>query len=93
MRASCLATRALCIFVAPPSHAELERRLRGRGTETEEKVLKRLANAASEIEKSEVGRRPMLRDLAGGPALRSGRKGTLLAVSNEESIGMAGRFV
>merc|ERR1719203_1868018 len=38
------------IFVNPPSMEELERRLRGRGTETEEKVLKRLANATGEIE-------------------------------------------
>jgi len=41
------------IFISPPSHAELERRLRGRGTETEEKVQKRLANAKGEIEFSE----------------------------------------
>ncbi|KAI8468170.1 MAG: P-loop containing nucleoside triphosphate hydrolase protein [Monoraphidium minutum] len=54
VRASCLGPRCLCIFVAPPSHAELERRLRGRGTETEDKVLKRLANASSEIEKSKA---------------------------------------
>lgn len=38
------------IFVHPPSLEELERRLRGRGTETEEKVQKRLANAVGEIE-------------------------------------------
>jgi len=38
------------IFINPPSHEELERRLRGRGTETEEKVQKRLANAMGEIE-------------------------------------------
>ena len=54
VRASCLGSHSLFLFVAPPSHEELERRLRGRGTETEEKVLKRLANAASEIEKSKV---------------------------------------
>jgi len=41
------------IFIKPPSLAELERRLRGRGTETEEKVLKRLGNARGEIEFSE----------------------------------------
>ena len=38
------------IFIAPPSMAELEARLRGRGTETEEAISKRLGNAASEIE-------------------------------------------
>jgi len=38
------------IFIKPPSMEALEKRLRGRGTETEEKVLKRLANSTSEIE-------------------------------------------
>lgn len=38
------------IFVLPPSFEELERRLRGRGTETEEKVLKRLETARGELE-------------------------------------------
>lgn len=38
------------IFINPPSHEELERRLRGRGTETEDKIQKRLANAMGEIE-------------------------------------------
>jgi guanylate kinase len=42
------------VFVAPPSHEELERRLRNRGTETEDKVLQRLANAESEIAKAQV---------------------------------------
>lgn len=38
------------VFINPPSMEELESRLRGRGTETEEKVLKRLANAKGEME-------------------------------------------
>lgn len=38
------------LFINPPSHEELERRLRGRGTETEEKIQKRLKNAFGEIE-------------------------------------------
>ncbi len=38
------------VFVAPPSMGELEARLRGRGTETEEAIWKRLGNAASEME-------------------------------------------
>jgi len=38
------------IFVAPPDMVSLEARLRGRGTETEEKVLKRLRAAVSEVE-------------------------------------------
>ena len=38
------------VFIAPPSEEELERRLRGRGTETEESVLGRLARAKVELE-------------------------------------------
>ena len=37
------------LFVSPPSYGELESRLRGRGTETEERILKRLGNAAGEM--------------------------------------------
>jgi len=37
------------IFVLPPSFEELERRLRGRGTETEEKIVKRLETAKAEL--------------------------------------------
>ena len=37
------------IFVLPPSFDELERRLRGRGTETEDKILKRLETARGEL--------------------------------------------
>ena len=37
------------IFVLPPSFEELERRLRGRGTESEEKVCARLETARGEI--------------------------------------------
>ncbi|CAM9612601.1 unnamed protein product, partial [Choristocarpus tenellus] len=38
------------LFVAPPSMELLERRLRGRGTENEEQVTKRLSNARAEVE-------------------------------------------
>lgn len=38
------------IFIAPPSMEELERRLRGRGTEAEESVKKRLEGARAEME-------------------------------------------
>ncbi|MDE7161056.1 MAG: guanylate kinase [Muribaculaceae bacterium] len=41
--------RALSIFILPPSHEELERRLRGRGTDSEETILKRLAKADFEL--------------------------------------------
>ena len=37
------------VFIAPPSLTELERRLRGRGTETEESIQKRLRNARTEL--------------------------------------------
>ncbi len=40
---------AVMIFIAPPSLTELERRLRGRGTDSEEKVQKRLRRAREEI--------------------------------------------
>jgi len=38
------------VFVKPPSMEQLEARLRGRGTETEDKILKRLANAQGELD-------------------------------------------
>ncbi len=37
------------VFLAPPSLAELERRLRGRQTDSEEVILRRLANARREL--------------------------------------------
>lgn len=40
---------ATMIFVAPPSFSELERRLRGRGTEDEETVQRRLNTAKNEL--------------------------------------------
>lgn len=40
---------AVMLFIAPPSLAELERRLRGRGTDPEAKIRKRLARARDEI--------------------------------------------
>lgn len=39
----------LSIFVQPPNKQELEKRLRGRGTETEEKIQMRLAKADQEL--------------------------------------------
>ncbi|GLD97547.1 hypothetical protein PINS_up006237 [Pythium insidiosum] len=41
--------RCKFLFIAPPSIEELEKRLRGRGTETEEKIQLRLKNAAGEL--------------------------------------------
>lgn len=41
---------AIGVFILPPSLAELERRLRGRGTEDEATTQRRLRNARGEIE-------------------------------------------
>ena len=40
---------AVSVFLLPPSWAALEARLRGRGTEAEEKIQKRLHNARQEV--------------------------------------------
>ncbi|MTF38732.1 guanylate kinase [Cyanobacterium aponinum UTEX 3222] len=40
---------ALRIFILPPSEAELERRLRGRGTDSESAIIKRLEKAKFEL--------------------------------------------
>lgn len=40
--------KAVTVFIAPPSFEELERRLRGRGTETDEVIRRRLAIAREE---------------------------------------------
>ena len=40
--------QAVLVFIAPPSFEELEDRLRGRGTESEEVILRRLAIARQE---------------------------------------------
>lgn len=46
--------QAVTIFVAPPSVAELERRLRGRGTDNDETIAVRLGNAAKEMAAADV---------------------------------------
>ena len=38
------------LFITPPSLSELERRLRGRGTDSEETILLRLKNASKEMQ-------------------------------------------
>ena len=43
---------ACSMFIMPPSIEELERRLRGRGTDTEEVIQKRVAKAEFEISKA-----------------------------------------
>lgn len=43
---------AVMVFVIPPTRAELERRLRGRGTEGEEQIRRRLETAMTEVSKA-----------------------------------------
>jgi len=45
---------AISIFVCAPSFAELEKRLRNRGTNTEEDIRRRLIKGRSECEKAEM---------------------------------------
>jgi guanylate kinase len=52
LKRSPLGDKALFLFIAPPSLEELERRLRGRGTETEDRIARRLAGAKAELDKS-----------------------------------------
>ena len=42
--------KAVLIMLLPPSYSILEARLRGRGTETEEVILRRMARAREELE-------------------------------------------
>lgn len=49
LRASPLGSDVVGTFILPPSLAELERRLRGRGLDSEETVSRRLAKARDEI--------------------------------------------
>ena len=42
--------RLITIFIMPPSLKELEKRLRGRRTESEDAIIRRLANAKREME-------------------------------------------
>lgn len=42
------------VFIAPPSAEELERRLRGRGTEQEASIQKRLNQAKVELEYAKI---------------------------------------
>lgn len=44
---------AVMVFIAPPSFEELAARLRGRGTEDEEKVRKRLETAREELKQQD----------------------------------------
>ena len=52
----------LSIFIMPPSLEELERRLRGRGTETEESIQKRMAQAVEEMKYKDRYRYQIIND-------------------------------
>ena len=44
---------SVTVFILPPSLEELERRLRGRNTETEEEITRRLGKASDEMAKQD----------------------------------------
>ncbi|HIK67700.1 MAG TPA: guanylate kinase, partial [Flavobacteriales bacterium] len=46
-------TSAISVFVTPPSMEILEQRLRGRGTESEKNIVRRLAKADTEMKLAE----------------------------------------
>jgi guanylate kinase len=45
---------AVCIFILPPSMAELERRLRSRGTDSDDVIRRRMLAARAECEKGAI---------------------------------------
>ena len=49
MKVRTLCPDAIFVFIAPPSVKELERRLRKRGTETDDVIAKRVSEAANEL--------------------------------------------
>ena len=53
---------AVLIFIMPPSFEELEKRLRGRHTETEEAIQKRLASIKLEMENSKQFQHEVVND-------------------------------
>lgn len=53
---------AVSIFILPPSDEELERRLRDRGTETEEAIQKRLSQAKVEMENAKMYKYTVIND-------------------------------
>ena len=56
---------ALTLFVMPPSVEVLEQRLRSRGTESEEAIVKRLARSAAELEKAPLFDVTIVNDVLG----------------------------
>ena len=56
-------TDPVTVFISPPTLAELERRLRGRGTESPESLAVRLANAEEEMAAADVYRYRIVNDV------------------------------
>lgn len=54
---------AVLIFLSPPSFAELEKRLRGRGTESAEKIALRLNKARHEMEQKHLFQYEVVNDI------------------------------
>ncbi|HWD40242.1 MAG TPA: guanylate kinase [Fimbriimonas sp.] len=57
-----LLPEALSVFILPPSTEELVRRIRGRGTENDEAMARRIENAHREIAQSENYRHRIVND-------------------------------
>lgn len=53
---------ALTVFIVPPSLEELERRLRGRGTDSEEKLVARLKRAREELKEKDYYKHIVIND-------------------------------
>ena len=74
--------QAVLVFITPPSLDELGRRLRGRGTENETAIARRLAIAASEVAAADEFDHVVVNDDAGRAAaelaevINAERKGT-----------------
>jgi guanylate kinase len=60
--------KAILVFIAPPSMAELAERLRGRGTETAAAIAKRLHRAEAEVAAAEEFDHVVVNDEAGRAA-------------------------
>jgi guanylate kinase len=80
---------AVAIFIAPPDLEELARRLRGRGTESDAAIARRLAIAATEVEAAREFNAVVLNDDADRAAAEvvnaiEDRRAALAAVPTEK---------
>ncbi len=73
---------AVLVMIAPPSEEELERRLKGRGTEEEDSLKERIARAKFELEKGNLFDYTLV-----NADLKDAEKGLLEIVKKEKSIG------